>query len=105
MIEAYGERTFARGGVWSGCAPAGPHPFGISNRSNHAYSGFLRAPMIRYDDYYALSNNFLEQGADLIVGTPQAFIEASIGAPADVGVVHRRSGVDTVIRGQVSTGQ
>jgi hypothetical protein len=101
LIEAYGERTFTPGrGLVGLRAGRFRTPFGIYNRSDHAYSGFLRAPMIRYDDYYALSNNFLEQGADLIVGTPQAFIEASIGAPADVGVVHRRSGVDTVIRGQ-----
>ena len=39
-------------------------PFGISTRSDHAYTGFMRAPMIRYDDYFALSNNFLEHGAD-----------------------------------------
>jgi hypothetical protein len=101
LIEAYGERTFTPGwGLVGLKAGRFRTPFGIYNRGDHAYSGFLRAPMIRYDDYFALSNNFLEHGADLIVGAPQAFIEASIGAPADVGVAHRRSGVDTVIRGQ-----
>jgi hypothetical protein len=101
LIEAFGERTFTPGrGLIGLRAGRFRTPFGIYNRGDHAYSGFLRAPMIRYDDYYALSNNFLEHGADLIVGAPQAFIEASIGAPADVGVAQRRSGVDTVIRGQ-----
>ena len=101
FIEAYGERTFTPGGSLIGVrAGRFRTPFGISARSDHAYAGFLRAPMIRYDDYFALSNNFLEHGADVIVGVPQAFVEASLGAPADVGVAHRRSGVDTVIRGQ-----
>jgi len=101
LIEAYAERTFTPGGGLVGLrAGRFRTPFGISSRSDHAYTGFLRAPMIRYDNYFALSNNFLEHGADLIVGVPQAFVEASVGAPADVGDAVRRSGVDAVIRGQ-----
>ena len=57
--------------------------------------------MIRYDDYFALSNNFLEHGVEIIVGAPQALLEASVGAPADVGEAKRRSGVDTVVRAGV----
>ncbi len=101
VIEAYGERTFTPGaGLVSVRAGRFRTPFGIYNRSDHAYAGFLRAPMIRYDNYYALSNNFLEHGADLVVGAPRAYVEASLSQPADVGEAHRRAGVDTVIRGQ-----
>ena len=66
--------------------------------------GFLRAPLIRYDDYYALSNNFLEHGADVIVGVPQLSLEVSAGIPADVGSASRRQGLDTVVRGQGALG-
>jgi len=101
VIEAYGERTFRPGGGLVGVrAGRFRTPFGISARSDHAYAGFMRAPMIRYDDYFALSNNFLEHGADVIVGAPQAYFEASVGRPSDVGTVQRRPGFDTVLRGQ-----
>ena len=101
MIEAYGERTFQpRQGLIGIRVGRYRTPFGISSASDHAYIGFLRAPLIRYDDYFALSNSFLEHGADVIVGTPRLSLEASIGVPADVGTVQRRSGVDTVMRGQ-----
>jgi hypothetical protein len=101
FIEAYAERTFQPGRGLVGLR-AGRYrtPFGISSGSDHAYYGFLRPPLIRYDDYYALSNNFLEQGADLIVGTPRLSLEASAGVPADVGDARRRSGLDTVLRAQ-----
>ncbi len=102
MMEAYSERLFTPGGGLVGVR-AGRYrsPFGIYGRSDNAYTGFLRPPMIRYDDYFALSNSFIEHGAELVVGAPQAFIETSIGAPADVGNAKRRPGVDTVTRGQV----
>ena len=101
VIEAYGERTFRPGGGLVGVrAGRFRTPFGISTRSDHAYGGFMRAPMIRYDNYFALSNNFLEHGADVIVGAPQAYFEASVGRPSDVGEVQRRPGFDTVLRGQ-----
>ncbi|MQA29849.1 MAG: hypothetical protein GEU82_08425 [Luteitalea sp.] len=101
VIETYGERLFTPGGSLVGVR-AGRYrtPFGIAGRSDHAYSGFLRAPLIRYDDYYALSNTFLEHGVDVIVGIPQLYAEASLGAPADVGDVKRRSGFDRVFRVQ-----
>ena len=46
-------------------------PFGIYSGSDHAYSGFLRAPLIRYDNYFALSNNFLENGVSVVAGVPR----------------------------------
>jgi hypothetical protein len=75
-------------------------PFGIHSRSDHAYAGFLRAPLIRYDGYYGLSNNFLEGGVDLFVGTPSLQAEASVGVPQDVGTAVRRRGFDRVLRVQ-----
>jgi len=100
-MEVYGERIFKPGASLA-AVRVGRYrtPFGISGRGDHSYSGFLRAPLIRYDGYWALSNNFLEQGVDAIVGIPQLYVEASVGAPGDVGKVSRRSGVDTVIRVQ-----
>ena len=97
--EAFGERMFRPGNGLVGVR-AGRYrtPFGISGRSDYAYSGFLRAPLIRYDDYFALTNNFLEQGADLIVGTSQLYLETSLGAPSDLGTAQRRPGLDTVVR-------
>jgi hypothetical protein len=105
VIEAYGERTFRPGGALIGIR-AGRYrtPFGISGASDHAYMGFLRAPLIRYDDYYALSNNFLEHGVDILIGVPRLSVETSIGAPADVGEARRRSGVDAVVRAQGTIG-
>lgn len=99
VIEAYAERLFHPGPAMVGFR-AGRYrtPFGIYARGDYAYAGFLRAPLIRYDGYYALSNNFLEHGAELIVGLPQLYLETSIGAPADVGDSRRRSGVDSVTR-------
>jgi hypothetical protein len=98
-IETYAERLFRPGGALVGFR-AGRYrtPFGIHDRGDYAYSGFLRAPLIRYDGYFALSNNFLEQGAELIVGIPQLYATTSVSAPADIGSVQRRSGVDSVSR-------
>ena len=101
VIEAYGERLFQpkraivglRGGRYR-------TPFGIYSASDHAYTGFLRAPLIRYDNYFALSNNFLEHGADVVVGIPGLTVETSVSTPADVGSAVRPSGLDTVVRAQ-----
>ena len=102
VIEAYAERTFRPGGALISVRGGRFRtPFGFSSRSDHAYTGFLRAPMIRYDNYFALSNNFLEHGADVIAGVPRAYMEASVSRPSDVGEVQRRPGFDTVIRGQM----
>jgi len=101
VIEAYGERTFLPGRALFG-VKGGRYrtPFGISSASDHAYMGFMRAPLIRYDDYWALSNTFLEHGVDVIAGTPHLSLEASLGVPADVGESIRRHGLNTVLRGQ-----
>jgi hypothetical protein len=105
VIEAYGERLFAPGhGVLAIRVGRYRTPFGISSASDHAYNGFARAPLIRYDDYYALSNNFLEHGADVVMGTPRFSLETSIGVPGDVGEARRREGVDAVVRGQGAVG-
>lgn len=101
LMEAYAERTFQPGG--SLIALRGGRfrtPFGISSASDHAYSGFLRAPLIRYDDYYALSNNFIEHGVSVAAGVPWLFAEATFGAPDDVGEAERRHGLDRVVRVQ-----
>jgi hypothetical protein len=105
VIEAYGERIFRPSGLVMG-ARAGRFrtPFGISNGSDHGYTGFLRAPLIRYDGYFALSNNYLEHGADLVVGMPLLMTEFSVGRPADVGSAQRRPGTDVVIRLQSFAG-
>jgi hypothetical protein len=79
-------------------------PFGISSGSEHGYIGFLRAPLIRYDGYFAISNNFLEHGVSVVAGVPRLTIEGSLGTPADVGAAQRRNGVDAVVRVQHHTG-
>ena len=101
IIEAYGERMFRHGdALFSVRAGRFRTPFGISSASDHAYTGFLRAPLIRYDGYFALSNNFLEHGVDVVAGVPRLTVEVSLGAPADVGADVRRSGLDAVVRVQ-----
>jgi hypothetical protein len=105
VMEAYAERTFRPGPVLLG-VQAGRYrtPFGIFEASDHAYTGFLRAPLIRYDNYYALSNNFFEHGGSVVVGIPRLSVEVSAGAPGDAGVSQRRPTLDTVIRGQGAIG-
>jgi hypothetical protein len=101
IIESYAERIFQPNGAIV-AVRAGRYrtPFGISSASDHAYSGFLRAPLIRYDGYFALSNSYLEHGADVVIGVPRVTLETSFGAPADVGSAVRRSGLDAVFRVQ-----
>jgi hypothetical protein len=79
-------------------------PFGLSSRSDHAYTGFLRAPLIRYGGYWALSNNFLETGASVVAGTPRLFAEVSLGVPQDEDDVHRARGFDRIGRVQATIG-
>jgi len=101
LVETYGEwSTRPHGAIVSVRGGRYRTPFGISAASDHAYTGFLRAPLIRYDGYFALSNNFLEHGADVLVGTPHLSVEASVGRPADIGTAQRRPGTDTVLRVQ-----
>jgi hypothetical protein len=100
-IEVYGEKIF-RGETLLAGVRAGRYrtPFGIYGRSDHAYSGFLRAPLIRYDGHWALSNNYLEGGVDLFAGRPGLQVETSLGIPQDVGTAVRRRGLDRVVRVQ-----
>jgi hypothetical protein len=105
VIEAFAERSFqhhhamftVRGGQFR-------TPFGIYNRSDYSYTGFIRPPLIRYDGYYALSNNYLERGAMVTVGIPQLFVEASLGRPHDIGSSQRRNGTDESVRVQAYRG-
>jgi hypothetical protein len=101
LSEAYAERTFHRGSSFV-IVRGGQYrsPFGISSRSDNGYSGFLRAPLMRYDGYWALSNNFLERGANIVAGKSWLTVEASLGAPGDIGVAKRRSGLNAVVRVQ-----
>jgi hypothetical protein len=103
VIEAYGERLFRpRERLVAIRAGRFRTPFGIYNASDYAYSGFLRAPLIRYDNYYAISNTFLENGASVLAGVPALYVEASVGAPGDVGDAVRRNGVDGTLRLQAT---
>jgi hypothetical protein len=73
-------------------------PFGLYSRGDYAYNGFLRPPLIRYDNYFGLSNNFLEGGVNVIAGVPAVHAEFSVGAPQDVGDAVRPRGFDPVAR-------
>jgi len=75
-------------------------PFGIYTRGEYGYSGFVRPPLIRYGQEFALSNTSLEAGVDLIGGLPQLYGEASFAAPSDEGELHRVRGLDTTVRVQ-----
>jgi hypothetical protein len=105
VIEAYAERIFQpdqalvslRGGRYR-------TPFGISSASDQGYTGFLRPPLIRYEGYASLSSDYLEQGADFVVGVPRLTLETSLGTPGDVGAIVRPSGLDTTVRVQGSYG-
>ncbi len=92
-MEIYAERYFRPRGAMLGVrAGRFRMPFGIYSRSDHGYSGFLRPPLIRYDGYFGVSNNWLEDGAMFTAGVPQLFVEASVSRPHDVGFAIRREG-------------
>lgn len=104
VIEAFAE-WFRRGdGVRAVRAGRYRLPFGLSSASDHAYIGYLRPPLIRYGDYYALSSGYLEHGVDALVGVGRVSIEASVGRPADVGVARRRPGTTGAVRGELALG-
>ena len=105
VLDAYAERTFRRAEKLFGVRVGRYRtPFGISSESDQAYVGFLRDPLIRYDDFFALSSTFFEHGADVVVGWPRLSLEASLGASADVGEHTRSTGLDQVLRGQAAAG-
>jgi hypothetical protein len=104
-MELYVEKTRATArSLWGLRAGRYRTPFGLSGRSDHAYTGFLRAPLIRYGGYWALSNNFLETGASVVAGTPRIFGEFSLGIPQDEDDLHRKRGLDRVGRVQATVG-
>jgi hypothetical protein len=105
VIEAFGEYFFAPQ-RWVRSVKGGRYrtPFGIYAASDHAYVGFLRPPLIRYGEYYALSSGYLEHGVDVVVGAPRLSVEVSLGTPGDVGDAIRRPGVGTVARAEGSAG-
>jgi hypothetical protein len=106
VMEVYAERYFRPRGALLGVRGGRFRmPFGIYTRSDYGYSGFLRPPLIRYDGYFGVSNNWLENGVMVTAGVPQLFVEASVSRPHDVGFAIRREGVDASIRAQGYRGQ
>jgi hypothetical protein len=103
LMELYVENTVVRGSTLVG-ARVGRYrtPFGISGRSDHGYVGFARAPMIRYSDYWALSNNYLETGASVVAGTTWLSAEGSVGVASDQDKYARPGGANSVVRVQGS---
>jgi hypothetical protein len=100
-MDAFVEKTTMPGGKWLLGIRAGRYrtPFGISGRSDHAYAGFSRAPLIRYGENWTISNTFFETGASVIVGKPSLFLETSLGRSQDEGeAIRRRSGVNVTGR-------
>jgi hypothetical protein len=100
-MELFVEKMVTRRGLVAGLRGGRYRtPFGISGRSDHAYGGFTRAPLIRYGSNYALSNTFLEAGGSVLIGSPRLTVETSLGVPSDEGGPPRGNGVDTVVRAQ-----
>lgn len=101
LSEAYVERIFRPRGMVLG-VKGGQYrtPFGIYSRSDYAYQGFLRAPLIRYDEYWSISNNFLERGVNVVAGGSHLQVEGSVGTPGDIGTAQRRGGVSATVRAQ-----
>jgi hypothetical protein len=105
-MEAYAERLL-KSGRFVGSVRAGRFrtPFGIYSASDHAYTGFLRAPLVKYEGYWALSNTFLEHGVNVMGGTSFLQAEATVARPADASDDERRqAGVSTVLRVQAYHG-
>jgi hypothetical protein len=106
LMEAYAERYFKpRGALLGVRAGRFRTPFGIYGRSDFSYAGFIRPPLIRYDGYWAMSNNWLENGVTVTAGVPQLFVEASLGRPNDAGFAKRQDGTDGSVRVQAYRGQ
>jgi hypothetical protein len=105
VMDAYAEKMFRRDrGIVGVRAGRFRTPFGIYQASDHAYAGFLRAPLIRYEGCWALSNMQLEHGVNFIGGVPWLQLEATFGTPSDAGDDPRRAGLDQVLRVQTYYG-
>jgi hypothetical protein len=80
-------------------------PFGIYDRGDHAYNGFLRPPLVRWGEYYDLSNYWLEGGVDAFAAGRGFQLEVSLGSPAeDRDLKLRRGGLDVAARLQAHRG-
>lgn len=80
-------------------------PFGIYDRGEHAYNGFLRPPLVRWGDYYDISNYWLEGGVDAFATTRGLQLEVSLGTPAEGRKLQlRRAGLDVAARLQAHRG-
>jgi hypothetical protein len=75
-------------------------PFGMFSRSDHAYAGFARAPLVRYGSNWALANTFLETGVSVLAGRPSLYVETSVGMPQDAGPNPRPRTTDVTTRVQ-----
>jgi hypothetical protein len=105
LIEAYAERTFQRRRMMMAIKGGQFRtPFGIYDRSDFGYCGFIRPPLIRYDGYFGLSNNYTERGIQATVGVPAVFVQASLARPHDLGSSQRRAGMDESVRVQAYRG-
>jgi hypothetical protein len=101
VTELFVEKTFRPRGYLLGMRGGRYRtPFGLSARGDHAYSGFTRAPLIRYGKDFALANTWFEGGLDVIAGRPALYAETSLAVPVDEGELRRRSGLDASIRVQ-----
>jgi len=100
-MEIYGEKMFRpRNGLLGVRAGRYRTPFGLSLRGDHGYTGFTRAPLIRYGDRFALSTTSMEGGVSVIAGSPRLYAETSFGVPQDEGTLLRRQGLDFTVRVQ-----
>jgi hypothetical protein len=106
IMDAYVERRLGANRVF-GVVRGGRFrtPFGIHDASDFAYNGFLRAPLIRYEGYWALSNSLFEHGVNAMVGTSRIQGEITVGSPGDVSDdFHRLHGRDVTLRAQAYAG-
>lgn len=78
-------------------------PFGFYDRSEHAYTGFLRAPLLRYPGYWGLNNYWTELGVGVFAGVPALSFEGAVGTPQEHGGRPHR-GTDLVGRIQTAQG-
>ena len=100
-MEIYLERALPRAGRIAALRVGRyREPFGLSARSDHAYAGFSRAPLIRYGRNWALSNSFMTTGIDALVGYPALSVEASAGVSQDEGETRRPDALDVTVRAQ-----
>ncbi len=104
-MELYVEKTVVKGQRVVGLRIGRYRtPFGLYGRGDHGYTGFLRAPIIRYSDYWTLSNNYMETGASLVAGATWLSAEASVGVSSDEDEYFRSGGVNGVVRVQATAG-